>query len=103
MGVQPDQGAYDGPQPTPSDNKRKRKRQPTADTSPIANKAAPPAALRHDDGDEELVSVGSVAGVKKKAKKPQDPSPAGPPAEKRLRRFVLHLHLHLLLTNRFSP
>ncbi|KAG6355275.1 hypothetical protein INS49_003236 [Diaporthe citri] len=90
MGVQPDQSACDGPPPAPSDNKRKRKRQPTVGHSPTDNDVTPAAPLRQHDGDGGDEEVGSgvlVPGVKKKAKKPKDPSTADPPAEKRLRRF----------------
>lgn len=91
MGVQPDQSAYDGPPPASSDNKRKRKRQPTAGHSPTDNNVTPTAALDDEDEQDEVVSGGFVPDVKKKAKKPKDPSIAGPPAEKRLRRSVLLL------------
>lgn len=90
MGVQPDQSAYDGPLPTSSDNKRKRKRQPTTGHSPTDSNGTPAASSRHDncdEGDEEVASGVLVPDVKKKAKKPKDPSTADPPAEKRLRRF----------------
>ena len=85
MGVQPDQSAYDGPPPAPTNNKRKRKHEHTIDN----------ASLRHDEngggdgnGDNEVVPDGLVTGIKKKAKKTKDPSTADPPAEKRLRRSV---------------
>ncbi|KAL2275359.1 hypothetical protein FJTKL_02111 [Diaporthe vaccinii] len=90
MGVQPDQSASDGPLPASSGNKRKRKRQPTAGHSPTDNNGTPAAPSRHDncdEGDEEVASGVLVPDVKKKAKKPKDPSTADPPAEKRLRRF----------------
>lgn len=98
MGVQPDQSAYDGPPPASSDNQRKRKRQPMTDHPPTDDNVTPPTALRHDDGEDEVGSNGSVPDVKKKARKPKDPSTAGPPAEKRLRRFVLLPRLLLLPT-----
>lgn len=111
MGVQPDQGAYEGSLPGPSNNKRKRKHQaPTDDTG--AHSGAARRGEKDgiaDIGDNDMTSNGLVAGVKKKAKKPNGPSTADSPAEKRLRRsacatlalsaFSLH---RLFLTRLFS-
>lgn len=97
MGVQPDQGAYDGPSPASSNTKRKRKREQTTDN----------AALRHEenddgdvDGDNDMASVGLVNNIKKKAKKGKNPGTADPPAEKRLRRSVLLLYFVILRRDR---
>ncbi|POS78461.1 SWIM zinc finger protein [Diaporthe helianthi] len=83
MGVQPDQGAYAGPVPVPSNNNRKRKS--TQEHAAVHHAAAPSAARRH--GEKPGVDVDLVAHTKKKAKKLPGPSAADPPAEKRLRRF----------------